>query len=433
MYTIEFQKRGLPHAHILLWLDSRDKLESDEAIDSVISAELPDSEMFPQLYNAVSNFMIHGPCGQVYDSSPCMKDHHCSKFYPKKFVSHTSFDSCGYPIYRRRDTGQTVTKKKIILDNRSVVPYNAKLLMKYQAHINIEYCNKSNCIKYLFKYINKGVDRVTATLNTCDDECIDEIKQYYDCRFLSPSESVWRIFAFDIHNRHPSVIRLMFHLNGEQRVVFKDNANLKSVLNHNKKVGTMFTAWMDANKTYHHGRHLTYSQYPSMFTYDSDGRFWRPRKRGGSVGRLTFVPHGNRDLFYLRLLLNVQVGCTSFEDVKTVKGRTYDSFREACGALKLLDDDREFVNSITEVAVLGSGFSIRKMFANLLMSNSMSDPLKVLEQLWETLCDGILYTRRKILKNPGWFVLMHFFFPSIIFFCLLTFMVFFFTMLILIL
>jgi hypothetical protein len=183
---------------------------------------------------------------------------------------------------------------------------------------------------------------------------------------------------------------------------------------------------MDANKTYHHGRHLTYSQYPSMFTYDSDGRFWRPRKRGGSVGRLTFVPHGNRDLFYLRLLLNVQVGCTSFEDVKTVKGRTYDSFREACGALKLLDDDREFVNSITEVAVLGSGFSIRKMFANLLMSNSMSDPLKVLEQLWETLCDGILYTRRKILKNPGWFVLMHFFFPSIIFFCLLTFMVFFF-------
>jgi hypothetical protein len=36
MYTIEFQKRGLPHAHNLLWLDSRDKLDSDEAIDSVI-------------------------------------------------------------------------------------------------------------------------------------------------------------------------------------------------------------------------------------------------------------------------------------------------------------------------------------------------------------------------------------------------------------
>jgi hypothetical protein len=42
MYTIEFQKRDLSHAHILLWLDSRDKLDSAEAIDSVICAELPD-------------------------------------------------------------------------------------------------------------------------------------------------------------------------------------------------------------------------------------------------------------------------------------------------------------------------------------------------------------------------------------------------------
>jgi hypothetical protein len=406
MYTIEFQKRGLPHAHILLWLDSRDKLQSSDSIDSVISAELPDKEFFPELYKTVSNFMIHGPCGISCDTSTCMKDHRCSKFYPKKFVSETSFDSCGYPVYRRRDTGQTVIKKDVVLDNRSVVPYNAKLLIKYQAHINIEYCNKSNCIKYLFKYINKGVDRVTATLNRDDDECVDEIQQYYDCRFLSPSESIWRIFAFDIHNRYPAVIRLAFHLNGQQRVVFKDNSNLAAVLKYNKKVGTMFTAWMEANKRYRHGRHLTYSQYPSIFTYDSDGRFWKPRKRGGSIGRLTYIPHGNRDLYYLRLLLNVQVGCTSFEDVRTVNGHVYESFREACAALKLLDDDCEFINSINGVAVFGSGNTLRKMFASLLMSNSMSDPLNVWEQLWETLSDGILYQRRRLLNNPGWYMLV---------------------------
>ncbi|XP_045791492.1 ATP-dependent DNA helicase pif1-like [Trifolium pratense] len=104
----------------------------------------------------------------------------------------------------------------------------------------------------------------------------------------------------------------------------------------------------------------------------------------------------------MRLLLNVQVGCTSFEDIPTVDGHVYDSYREACGALHLLEDDREFIDSIVEVALLGSGFSIRKMFANLLMSNSMSDPFNVWEQLWETFADGILYQKRRELKLPDY-------------------------------
>jgi hypothetical protein len=401
MYTIEFQKRGLPHAHILLWLDSRDKLHSSDAINSVICAELPDKDLFPKLYSTVSNFMIHGPCGHAFPKSPCMKDRKCSKFYPKKFVACTSFDPSGYPVYRRRDSGVTVLKKDALLDNRSVVPYNPKLIMKYQAHVNIEYCNKSNSIKYLFKYINKGVDRVTAALRTCDDECIDEIQQYYDCRYLSPSESIWRIFAFDIHNRWPAVIRLTFHLSGQQRVVFKDTSALDAVLRSNKDMGTMFLGWMDANKKYAEGRSLTYTKFPSMFTYDSDSRTWHLRRRGGSIGRLTFIPPSNRELYYMRVLLNVQVGCTSFEDIRTVNGHIHDTYREACGALRLLDDDGEFIDVISEVSILGSGVSIRRMFANLLLSASMSDPKKVWDQLFETLTDGILYQRRRALDNPG--------------------------------
>jgi hypothetical protein len=71
--TIKFQKRGLPHAHILLILDPADKLLTLEHYDSVICAEIPDKNLDPQLYETISRCMVHGPCGTLNKESPCMK------------------------------------------------------------------------------------------------------------------------------------------------------------------------------------------------------------------------------------------------------------------------------------------------------------------------------------------------------------------------
>jgi len=132
------------------------------------------------------------------------------------------------------------------LDNRSVVPYNPTLIMKYQAHVNIEFSNRSYCIKYLFKYITKGVDCVTATVEIGGQGHVDKIQQYYDYRYLSPCESIWRILAFDIHSRYPPVQRLTFHLHGRQRVIFDDDADLEDMLAFNQERNTIFLAWMDS-------------------------------------------------------------------------------------------------------------------------------------------------------------------------------------------
>ncbi|CAN1789045.1 hypothetical protein LINPERHAP1_LOCUS18311, partial [Linum perenne] len=59
LHAIEFQKRGLPHAHILLFLSTEDKIYSPADIDSIISAEIPDLVDDPECYNAVSQFMFH--------------------------------------------------------------------------------------------------------------------------------------------------------------------------------------------------------------------------------------------------------------------------------------------------------------------------------------------------------------------------------------
>ncbi|KAI5404184.1 hypothetical protein KIW84_051358 [Lathyrus oleraceus] len=101
-----------------------------------------------------------------------------------------------------------------------VVPYNKHLLLKYNAHINVEWCNQSRSITYLFKYVNKWHDRVIVGFykgadDSDNSQIFDEIKMYYDCRYLSACEAAWRIFIFDINYREPTVERLNFHLKDE--------------------------------------------------------------------------------------------------------------------------------------------------------------------------------------------------------------------------
>ena len=156
--------RTSSHPSIAFFLHPHNKYSSSNEINQIISVEIPSHEDDPELYTLVQNHMVHGPWGILQSQSPCMKEGKCSHFYPKVFHPHTHLDSNGYPVYCRINDGRTISKKGVIIDNRYIVPYNPKLLRKYQAHLNIEWCNQRTAFKYLFKYINKGYDRVTAVM-----------------------------------------------------------------------------------------------------------------------------------------------------------------------------------------------------------------------------------------------------------------------------
>ena len=144
LYGVEFQKRGLPHAHILIFFHDDDKLRSPDDYDKVICAEIPDEVEFGNLYNVIKKCMVHGPCGSLNWNAPCMDKGKCTKGYPKLFVEQTHNSADGYPMYRRRDDGRQICIKKgaveYVVDNRWIVPYNRCLSNKYDCHTNVEYC-----------------------------------------------------------------------------------------------------------------------------------------------------------------------------------------------------------------------------------------------------------------------------------------------------
>ncbi|CAH9134582.1 unnamed protein product, partial [Cuscuta epithymum] len=88
------------------------------------------------------------------------------------------------------------------------------------------------------------------------------------------------------------------------------------------------------------------------------------------------------------------------KDLRTVAGVIYVSFREACYALGLLDDDKEFIDAFKEASFFSSGFYMRILFVILLWTESMSRPESVWQHCWRYMADDIQHTRRRLLQHP---------------------------------
>jgi len=170
VYTIEFQKRGLPHMHLLIFLDQQDKIRNPKDVDDIVSAQIPDPAVHPLLYETVTKHMAHGPCGPGKPSAVCMVNGVCSKHYPRDFQPDTVFGDSGYPEYARPDNGRTFTDRRgYIHDNRDIVPHNPYLSAKYGQFLSIHLCcNDLMCLWYFCRLSHQ-----------CGDLCICQSHQIH--------------------------------------------------------------------------------------------------------------------------------------------------------------------------------------------------------------------------------------------------------------
>ncbi|CAH1417183.1 unnamed protein product [Lactuca virosa] len=261
-------------------------------------------------------------------------------------------------------------KQKLVLYNVSVNCILRTFLSNIHCYFHmgmmvtvLTFFIEGSSIKYLFKYINKGPDRATVVVVPANNECenndvVDEIAEYYDCRYLSACEASWQIFKYDVHCRYPSVVRLPFHLPNQQQIVYGKDDDIDDVLDKPFVAASKFTSWMECNAIDSEARKLTYAEFPTKFVWILNGRFWKRRKVGKAIGRIHSVSPNPGETYFLRILLNKVKGLTSFDDIRTVNGETHSSFRDACYALGLLDDDKEYMDAIKEESHYGSELSL---------------------------------------------------------------------------
>jgi hypothetical protein len=216
-------------------------------------------------------------------------------------------------------------------------------------------------MKYLYKYVYKGHDRglavvqpeagalpvvaPQATPGGADGNNVpatwDEVQNYLDGRYVSASEACHRLFAFDLHDMHPNVYRLVVHLPNEQTTYFPKGTTVGEAMMCNNS--TTLIRWCDFNRkakseyavvaTLARNNNdpasplpvaLTtlYPDYPEIVVWSKSEKAWHLRKRAtgqwgasrnnhvtlGTVGRMYFVQPSKGERYYLRVLLTHIVG-----------------------------------------------------------------------------------------------------------------------------
>lgn len=251
----------------------------------------------------------------------------------------------------------------------------------------------------------------------------DELKQFVDGRYVSASEAHYRVCGFELHKEVPQVVRLQVHLPDQQRVTFVEGQEQQAV---DRPKPTTLTAWFACNaqaKADYDAAlaavqavgqeqqqqpveppclKLLYHNMPRAYRWDVGRKEWRPRQKPQPfppIGRMYFVHPTDEEKFYLRVLLCHVHGATGFEDLRTVGDVQHDTFKGACIARGLVENDSEWEDCLREGESFRSERALRQLFATILAYNNVSDPRGLWDKFKPALCADFLHTAR--LAHPS--------------------------------
>ncbi|EFO96653.1 hypothetical protein CRE_02649 [Caenorhabditis remanei] len=457
IYSVEFQQRGMPHVHLIVCLEK--PITTAAEVDDIITAEVPempkrnDPEYEDKLryFNLVKDMMIHFPC-ENDPTAYCREGaklhwKQCVKSFPKKMSDFTVLTDNQYPDYKRTNTNKFVLYRKgkaHVAGSEYVVSHNKPSLMKHECHINVEVITTLSTLKYIFKYLFKGPDRMLlevceniekgnpdktamtlrgnvfapanlpegklrarqrqadkmmdaagVTISKDKRLSINECTAVLDMAAMTANEAAWKLASRPMHGCSHTVFKGYVHEENNELMYFKRGlsaASAKKLLE--EKSGGQMSAWFNENK---HPKLLKNGKMTSDLTFPEMFRFYmfnmktqkfilRKRDLSGKIfGRVQAPQPRNLELTAVRLLAHNVCGPTSWQDLRTYKNVVYPTCLQAARARRLMNGEQEWNDLLTEIAEYESPIESRRMFASVLLNCAPANPKVLWENHWETL------------------------------------------------
>jgi len=272
-----------------------------------------------------------------------------------------------------------------------------------QSEVQLPYKRGSLCwseeCKYLFKYVYKGHDcaniEIQENATTLEH---NEVKTFMDSRYVSAPEAIWRLFGYKMHEQSHSIIRLAVHDPDSKCVVFDPDDIQKALQKADEKDSTL-TAWFKLNIEDEQANQYLYNDIPKHYVFHAKETQWKRRQRGGEkvIGRMYAVSMHDVERYFMRLLLLHIRGAKSFEDLRTVNGTVFATFKEAAKDMGLLATDEVWDVTMREASISLMPSKLRDMFGTICGFNVLSDYLV----LWETHKESMMEDFRHLHKcNP---------------------------------
>ncbi|XP_014775823.1 uncharacterized protein LOC106873110 [Octopus bimaculoides] len=318
----------------------------------------------------------------------------------------------GWQLNMKKSNGQILTAMnfyayQLQVNNSWIVPYNPYLTIKYNTHINVEVVHFVQAVKYLYKYITKGQDRIIfSTLETGQPiPVLNEIENFVNARYNSASEAFWKLYGFYIHQKHPTVEKLPCHL-PDEKTVRSDSTYVAAAVERGPLI-TKLTAYFQTNKHDEKARQILYQDFPKYYTWNNKTKSWQKRKRGttddsdniktDTIGRIPTISYNTHqsELFHLRILLHHIKGATIFDELKTVEGNVCSTFQETCMKTGLISNCQEIHREMEEAVSIRFGDTLHDFFAIVLIYCQSLDPMNFWED-WKTELGRDLLQRNNI-------------------------------------